>query len=278
MKPKWAFNSATVMNLPWDEEFAFWKKFKWKAVEVWYDKVRACMEKGRTCAELSGQMQDAGIRPIGVAPAIVWTPSSGRDPKFERDELAARMDVTVAIGAPALTVVVLGKHGGDLSKEYDRVVEKLRAVADLAQARGIRLNLEFIGGLPVNGTLGTCIELVRQADHAALGMLLDLCHYYASASHVEELALLPPKKLFLVHVDDAQKRPMEVLGCEHRCFPGEGRIDVPQLLREICRRTRYDGYFSLELYDKDVWAMDPKTVFKNAAASIKRLQKQMAGK
>ena len=60
-----------------------------------------------------------------------------------------------------------------------------------------------------------------------------------------------------MHVDDAQQRPMEILGCEHRTFPGEGRIDVPALLAEIKRRTRYDGYYSVELYDKDIWAMPP---------------------
>jgi 2-keto-myo-inositol isomerase len=275
MKLKWAFNSATVMNLGWDEEVALWKKYKWKAVEVWFDKVKACMETGRTCAELGQQMRDAGARPIGVAPAVVWTESERHDSKHEYDELVERMNVTVALGAPALTIVALGKRGLDASVELDRLAEKLRNVAEMAGERGIRLNLEFIGGLPVNGTLGTCIDLVRQADHPNLGLLLDLCHYYTSASHVEELDKLPKQKLFLVHVDDAQNRPMEVLGCEHRCFPGEGRINVPALLSEIRRRTKYDGYYSVELYDKDVWALDPKEVFKKTAACLKQIEKGM---
>ena len=275
MKLKWAFNSATVMNVGWDDEFALWKKYKWKAVEVWYDKVKTCLDRGRTLADLAAQMSDAGIKPIGMAPAIVWTASEGRDPRAECLELAERMDATAALGAPALTIVVLGKRGNDLATEYDRLVGKLRTVADMAKTRGIRLNLEFIGGLPVNGTMGTCIDLVRRVDHPALGMLLDLCHYYTSASHIEELALLPKKKLFLVHVDDAQNRPMEVLGCEHRCFPGEGRIDVPGLLKEIRARTKYDGYYSLELYDKDIWLMNPKEVFARAKTSIQKVERKL---
>jgi sugar phosphate isomerase/epimerase len=139
--------------------------------------------------------------------------------------------------------------------------------------KNLRLNLEFIGGLPVNGTMGSCIDLVQKVDHPALGMLLDLCHYYTSASHLEDLALLPKKKLFLVHVDDAQRRPMEILGCEHRTFPGEGRIDVPALLSDIKRRTRYDGYYSVELYDKDIWALPPREVFKRTAASQKFVER-----
>lgn len=276
MKLKWAFNSASVMNLPWDDEFKLWKKYKWKAVEIWFDKVKTCMEKGRTCAELGTMMHDAGIRPIGVAPAVVWTPSEGHDSRHEHAELAERMDVTLALGAPALTVIVLGKRGVDLSVEYNRLADKLRNVADMAGQRGLLLSLEFIGGLAVNATLGSCIELIEKIDHPSMGMLLDLCHYYTSVSHIEELGQLPKGKLFLVHVDDAQRRPMEVLGCEHRCFPGEGRIDVPALLSEIRKRTKYNGYYSVELYDKDVWQMDPAEVFKRTAASIKKVEKGMA--
>jgi len=275
MKLKWAFNSATVMHLVWEEEFKLLRRYKWKAVELWYDKIKACLEKGRTCRDLGRQMHDAGIQPIGMAPGVVWTASSGHDPKFERDELVQRMDVAVALGAPALTVVALGKRKGDLAAEYQRLAEKLRAVAETAAERGLRVHLEFLGGLPVNGTMGTCIELVRMVDHPALGMLLDLCHYYTSASHIEELQRLPKGKLFLVHVDDAQNRPMEDLGNEHRCFPGEGRIDVPGLLKEIRKRARYSGYLSVELYDKDIWAMKPEDVFKKTAASLRGIQKKM---
>jgi len=275
MKLKWAFASATVMNLEWPEEFKLLRRFRWKAVELWYDKIKACLEKGETCQQLGRQLQDAGLEPVGLGPGVVWTVSSGRDPRFEHDELSQRMDVAAAVGAPALTVVALGKRKGELEGEYRRLADKLHAVAGMAAERGLKINLEFIAGLPVNGTMGSCIELVKMVDHPALGMLLDLCHYYAGASHIEELRLLPKKKLFLVHVGDAQNRPMEVLGSEHRCFPGEGRIDVPGLIREIRKRAAYKGPWSVELYDKDVWAMDPQEVFKKTSASIRKVEKAL---
>jgi 2-keto-myo-inositol isomerase len=273
MKLKWAFNSASVMNLPWDDEFKLWKKYKWKFVELWFDKIKSCMDQGRTCAELGRQMYEEGITPVGAGPAAVWTVASGHHPGLERHELIERMDVTLALGASMLTLVVLGRPGNDLAGEYHRLADKLRGVAEMAQARGLKLALEFIGGFEVNGTLGSALELIRRADHPNLGLCLDLCHYYASASHLEELALLPKKKLFLVHVDDSQPRPMEILRCEHRTFPGHGRIDVPALLGAIKKLTRYDGYYSVELYDKDIWAMDAREVFKHTAESVKFVEK-----
>ena len=276
MKPKWAFNSASVMHLAWEEELRLLRKHKWRAVELWFDKMKACMEKGRTCADLGAEMRDAGLDPIGMAPAVVWTESERHDSHHEHLELSERLDVTAALGAQALSVVVLGRRGHDLAREYDRLVEKLRNVALMAAQRGIRINLEFIGGYPVNGTMGTCIELIQRADQSNLGMLLDMCNYYTSASHVEELERLPSGRLFMVHVNDALSRPMEELGNDHRCWPGEGRIDVALLMTEIAKRARYKGFWSMDLYDKDVWEMDPAEVFRKTAASLKKLQKQLA--
>jgi len=276
MKPTWAFSSATVRTTDWPEEFALLRRFRWKAVHLWYDKMKGCLEKGATCDELGRQLHDAGIEPVGLAPGVVWTPSTGHDPRLERDELLQRMDVAVALGAPSLSVAAVGKTRGDLAVEYRHLADKLRGVAELAEARGLRLNLEFIAGADVVGTMGSCMELIAMIDHPAVGMVLDVCHYYASASHVEELARLPKGRLFLVHVGDVPDRPMEALSGEHRCFPGDGRIAVADLVREIHKRTRYKGPWCLELVDRDIWAMDAHDVFKKASAALKKVEKQLA--
>jgi 2-keto-myo-inositol isomerase len=275
MKLQWAFNSATVMNLGWDDEFKLWRRYKWKHVELWFDKIKACMEAGRTCAELGAQMHDAGIAPVGMAPAVVWTETEKHDSYDEHAQLVERMDVALAMGVPMLTLVVLGARDRNLAREYDRLVEKLRNVAMMAEGRGLRLALEFIGGLPVNGTMGTCMDLVTRVDRPSLGMLLDMCHYYTSASHIEELDRLEKGKLFLVHVDDSRDLPMEDLHNEQRCWPGEGRIDVPGLITEIRKRAKFKGPWSVELYDKDVWQMDPVEVFKKTAAAVRKVEKAM---
>lgn len=273
MKLKWAFNSATVMKLDWAAELKLLQQFKWKAFEPWYDKVKACLDAGATAGQLRRQMADAGLTPIGLAPGILWTPSEGIDRNKEADDLAQRLDVTAAIGAPALTVVLLGKVN-DLAAEYDGLIDPLRRAAEAAAQRGLKINLEFLGKLSINGTMGSCIQLINRVDHPALGMLLDLCHYYVGASHLEELSLLKKGRLFLVHVDDAKKMPMETLTNEQRCFPGQGRINVPDLLNRIRKITSYDGYFSIELYDPEIWTHDPLQVMREAALSVDYVEQQ----
>ena len=275
MKLKWAFNSATTMNLKWDEEFRFWEKFGWKAVEPWYDKVDAAVKAGRTVASLAKQMKDAGITPVGLAPAVAMTRSSKPDTKAENDAWTKRLDVTAELGAPALTFIALGEMSKDHASEYSYLAERFRHAGDLAAARGVRINLEFLGTLPVHGTLGAGIDLVRETNHPAVGMLFDLVHYYVSASHIEELVNLPAGKMFHVHIDDSPKLPMEQLTNDLRVFPGEGRIDTVGLIKLIRQYTKFDGYYGVELYDPRIWPTDANELFERTAKGIAYIESRL---
>lgn len=272
MKLNWAFNSATVMKLNWDEEFRFWERFGWKAVEPWYDKVDAAVKGGRTVASLAKQMKDAGIKPIGLAPAITMTRSSKPDLKAEEAAWAQRLDVTAELGAPALTFIALGEMSKDHASEYTYLAERFRLAGDMAAKRGVRINLEFLGTLPVNGTLGAGIDMVREINHPAVGMLFDLVHYYVSASHAEELVNLPAGKMFHVHIDDSPRLPMEQLTNDFRVFPGEGRINVPGLINLIRKLTKFDGWYGIELYDSRIWPIDPVEIFERTDKSVKYVE------
>jgi len=269
---KWAFNSATIMHCPWEEELRLWEEFGWRAAEIWGSKIQPRLDAGETTHQLSRQMADAGVTPIGLCAGFLSADPAAWDK--EREGLSRNLDLTQAMGAPSLTVVIVGGRGEDIVEDYRVLAKKLRDTADLGQERGVRINLEFLGGLPLNGTLGSGIELVNRVDHSHLGLLLDFCHYYASSSHIEELELLAPDKLFVVHVDDAQRKPMEALSNEDRTFPGEGRINLPVLFQTL-HRYGFNGYYSVELYDKGIWALPPREVMTRLRASLTQLESQM---
>jgi 2-keto-myo-inositol isomerase len=275
MNIQWALNSATIMNCGWDEELRLWEEFGWRAAEIWFFKVEERIAQGASYEQLARQMRDAGVLPVGMCAGTVSTAFSQPDREQEYASLAQRLDVTAAMGVPSLTVILGGESGDDLEREYSALIEPLHHVAELAQERGLKINFEFLGGLPINGTLGSGIELVNRVDHPALGLLFDFCHYYVSASHLEELQLLQPGKLFMVHVDDAQRRPMETLRNDQRCIPGEGRIPVVTLMRHILQDARYDGYFSVELYDPEIWKEEPRQLLSRLNVSLKEIETQI---
>ena len=271
MNTKWALNSATIMNCAWDDELKLWQEFGWNAAEIWDSKIQPKLAAGSTISQLAREMQDAGVKPIGLCAGVVTTSKQNSDWAAELNQLDRLCDVAAGMGAPALTVVIIGDGADDMDQEYDFLVDRLRQVAEMAAKRNVLINLEFLGNLPVNGTLGSGIELVNRVNHSSFGLLLDFCHYYVSASHIEELSLLKPNGLFMVHVDDSQRRHMERLSNEQRCFPGEGRIDVVRMINDVRNLTNYDGYLCVELYDKDIWQLDPRDVLARLAASLKKI-------
>ena len=262
------------MNCPWDQEVKLWEQFGWHSIEIWASKIQAQMERGASLPALRRQMVDAGARPIGLCVGAI-----GPDPRpgtLERElqEIEKLLDLCNEMGSPALTVVMFGDAGDDLAAVNSILVDKLHAIAARGEARGVRISLEFLGGLDLNGTLGSAIEFVNRVDHSHFGLLLDLCHYYTSASHLEELELMAPEKLFMVHLDDAQNLPMERLKNEQRCFPGEGRINLPGMMRAL-QRFGYRGPYTVELYDRDIWALDPLDVMTRLHQSLCHLEKQL---
>jgi sugar phosphate isomerase/epimerase len=274
---KWAFNSATIMNCPWEAELPLWQEFGWNAAEIWYSKLEPQLAKGVTFAQLARQMSDAGVTPIGMCAGVILTPSCEKDDPEgnEHIDLRTRLDAAAEMGASSLTVITGGLIGTDLATEYKLLVPKLRKVAEQAEERGLKLNLEFLGQSEVNGTMGTCIELVNAVDHPAFGMLFDFSHYYVSASHIEEMPLLAPGKLFMVHVDDVKPLPMEVVKNEERCFPGEGRMDVVGMINHLYNKIGYRDYYSVELYDPEIWELDPRFVMQRLQASLQMLEEKV---
>lgn len=274
---RWAFNSATVMNCPWEDELPLWQEFGWDAVEIWYSKLEPQLAKGVSFQQLARQMAEAGVSPVGMCAGVVLTQACEKDDPEgnEHIDIVKRLDATAAMGAQSLTVITGGLIDIDLATEYQRLVPKLRLVAEQADERGLKINLEFLGQSEVNGTMGTCIELVNAVDHPAFGMLFDFAHYYVSASHIEEMELMAPEKLFMVHVDDVKTKPMEVVSNEERCFPGEGRMDVVGMINHLYNKVGYRDYYSIELYDQDIWQLDPRLVMERLEVSLKDLESKV---
>lgn len=270
---RWAFNSATIMNCPWENELPLWQEFGWNAVEIWYSKLEPQLAKGASFEELSRQMRDAGVSPIGMCAGVVLTQACEKDDPEgnEHVDILNRLDAAAAMGAQSLTVITGGAVATDLASEYKLLVPKLRKVAEQAHDRGLKINLEFLGQSAINGTMGTCIELVNAVDHPAFGMLFDFAHYYVSASHIEEIGLMAPEKLFMVHVDDVQPQPMEVVKNEERCFPGEGRMDVTGMINHLYNKVGYRDYYSIELYDQDIWKLDSRLVMQRLQSSLQAI-------
>jgi 4-hydroxyphenylpyruvate dioxygenase len=112
-------------------------------------------------------------------------------------------------------------------------------------------------------------NIVRQADHSALGVLLDSFHTLSLKGDPSAIAEIPGDKIFFVQMADAPISAMDVLEWSRhfRCFPGQGEFDLPGFLAPIIK-SGYSGPLSLEIFNDGFRAAPPRA---NAADGLRSL-------
>jgi 4-hydroxyphenylpyruvate dioxygenase len=140
----------------------------------------------------------------------------------------------------------------------DLAAQQLTAVADEAQARGLTVAYEALAwGTHVSDYIHAW-QIVRRAAHPALGICLDSFHILARGTSLDEVAAIPPDKLFILQLADAPRLRMDELQWSRhfRCFPGQGALDVESFLGRVLA-AGYAGPLSLEIFNDIFRQADP---------------------
>ncbi|WP_426204613.1 3-dehydroshikimate dehydratase QuiC [Pseudomonas sp. TWP3-1] len=166
-------------------------------------------------------------------------------------------------------VLVCSNASPDSIGDQQILIDDLRLLAEHAGARGLRIGYEALAwGRHVN-TYQQVWDIVRQADHPSLGVLLDSFHTLSLKGDPRAIAEIPGDKIFFVQMADAPILAMDVLEWSRhfRCFPGQGEFDLPGFLAPIIQ-SGYTGPLSLEIFNDGFRAAPPRA---NAADGLRSL-------
>src|SRR5258708_10963314 len=159
----------------------------------------------------------------------------------------------------------------------DRAAADFRELGELAARYGLRIGFEALAwGRHVNDYRDAW-EIVRRADHASIGVILDSFHALAPSFPPHAVRSLPAGKLFLVHRADAPKLGLDVLSWSRhfRCFPGQGDLPVADFM-EAVRTTGYTGPLSLEIFNDQFRAGSAVRTATDGLRSLILLEDQLA--
>jgi len=141
------------------------------------------------------------------------------------------MDVAARLGARHVLCSVW-------SADQTFVLESFIGLCEVAASFNLTVDLEFVTWAPL-ATVAQAVELVRQADQANAGIMVDTLHFHRSGCDVEELRRVPRERFHFAHICDA---PAAVPGTtkglihtarEERLYLGEGGIDVAAILAAL---------------------------------------------
>ena len=154
---------------------------------------------------------------------------------------------------------------------------QLHALAERAARRGLQVGFEALSWGRHVTRWRQAWDIVRRADHPALGLILDSFHTLALGDDVDELVTqVPGDRITFLQMADAPQLSLNVIewARHHRNFPGQGQLDVVGFYEQVVR-TGYAGPLSLEIFN-DVFRESPnRRIAVDAMRSLLWLESQV---
>ena len=191
------------------------------------------------------------------------------------DRAERKFDTMQALGTDL--VLVCSNVQAAALDDPARAAADLRDMAERAHRRGLRVCYEALAwGRHVN-RWRQAWDIVRRADHAALGLCLDSFHTLCLADDLAGIAgAVPPEKVFFLQLADAPRLAMDPLSWSrhHRLFPGQGELAVAQFLRDLLG-TGWAGMLSLEIFNDEFRAAPSRRIARDGLRSLVWLEDQV---
>lgn len=191
---------------------------------------------------------DLGLKTITFQPFrdFEGMPEPQRTRVFARAE--RKFDVMQELDCDLL--MVCSNVSPDAIGGIERAAADFHELGEMAAKRGMRVGFEALAwGRHINDYRDAW-EVVRQADHPAVGLVLDSFHTLARGTDLKALRAVPKDRIFLVQIADAPKLEMDYLSWSrhYRCFPGQGELPVQDFMVAL-QATGYDDLLSLEIFN-----------------------------
>jgi len=204
--------------------------------------------QGSTAEEIGRMVRDHGLKIDLFRPSFEFEglPDELRSRVLDRIEL--RFDVMEALGAELMLVESgTARHG---LGGVDRLASDFALLGERAAARGLRVGYEARAWGQYISDYRDAWEVVRRANHPAVGLVLDSFHVAARGLSPESIRAIPADRIFHVQIADAPAVAMnlEYKSRRFRCLPGEGDLPLVDLVRAVAA-TGYAGAYGLDLIE-----------------------------
>lgn len=138
--------------------------------------------------------------------------------------------------------------------EWQRTVEKTKALCTYAEYAGVDLALEFEPGFVIDST-EQLLKLMEEVDSPNLKANLDLGHaFLCDPDPMASIAALSDK-IVHCHIEDMKE------GIHDHLLPGEGDMDLGEYIEKL-KVAGFNGALALDLYKYDYRAVSADAINK----------------
>ena len=237
---------------------------RFKAVEIFENDL---LSFNGTPSDVRRIVGDLGLDIIAFQPFrdFEGMPEARRAQVFSRAE--RKFDLMQELGCDLL--MVCSNVAADSLGGIDRAAADFHELGERAAKRGLRVAFEALAwGRHVNDYRDSW-EVVRRANHPAVGLVLDTFHILVRKTDLTTIRSIPRDRIFLVQIADAPLVEMDFLSWSRhlRNFPGQGDLPLMPFM-EALQATAFDGFLSLEIFNDQFRAESARRVAVDGQRSL----------
>ena len=228
-------------------------------------------------ADVAKEVADLGLKVITFQPFRDFEGMSDTQRVRTFDRAERKFDLMQELDCDLL--MVCSNVSPDSLAGIDRAAADFQQLGERAANRGLRVAFEALAWGRHISDYRDAWEVVRRADHPAIGLVLDTFHTFARKTDLKPLRSIPADRIFLVQLADAPWLDMDVLSWSRhfRCFPGQGDMPLVEFMQAL-QATGYDGELSLEIFNDQFRAGSPRAVAVDGQRSLVYLMDQLREK
>ena len=264
-----AINSVSTKHKDLEEALSAYAAAGFRNVEFVLPLVKDWMAQGHTVADVRALLESKGLKSVGGFQTHV---QCFGDAEAQKANHAIHLENAKLIHDLGGGTIVVGTDGPPTPSidALDVVGDTLAKLADQIEAAGIQdvsLAVEF-NWSPLVKSLQSAVHVAERANHPKVGILFDPAHYYCTVTKFEDINARSVPLIKHVHVDDMRDKPGELSNCNSdRVLPGQGVIDLKAMFGEL-EKHGYKGYYSIELFNEDLWKLPAAETAKQSYQSL----------
>ncbi|GAB4151005.1 MAG: hypothetical protein Tsb009_26190 [Planctomycetaceae bacterium] len=252
---QYSLNCSTIKPAPLMEKISIAGSVGYSGIELWHDDIDEYLATGGTLADIRNALADAGLSVVTTIFLKGWWDTTGDERREKMEEIKRRMNQAAEVGARHC---VAGPPHGDV--DYDEGAKNYRELLEVGLEMGVRPSAEYLGFANEFNTIEKAVDLITRCGHPEATIVHDPFHIFRGGGSIESVGTLNPKQIAVFHFNDAPTSPpREKQHDPDRVMPGDGHLNLKRIC-DLLREIGYDGWLSLELFNRDLWEQDPREV------------------
>ncbi len=276
---KFAINQATLMKTPMEDFLSATSKAGFTGVELRREETFEYL-KEHSVADLKALLEQYNLEVVSWNAIELFSLCPKEEFQGMLEYSERLMNIGNEIGCELIIAVPSFVDDAVFPEDeyFDKTVERLQTLRKLADDYDFKMGFEPLGFSNCSvRKVDYALDILSESEKDGLGpsgLIIDTFHYFLAHSSLKPLETIPLEKLWLIHCNDSVEKPFKDLQDADRVLLGEGFFDLEGFFKKV-KAMGYDGYYSVELFNEDLWDQNPGEVAKKALESLRKITSQL---